>query len=155
MGNWIAADYAYVCYESITTPHISECAIARSTGDAFTFYQSSICVYIERAFGILTAHCGKYTVEILKLILPRNFQTIRLAMYLHRFCVECSNYSSRSLMTSAYYESEESYVSSLMPSSDSIRRSYKLQGLRTRTEQPEPREELLHTVTEQVLVHLL
>jgi hypothetical protein len=55
-GYWIAGDDAYVCAESLLTPHpgrnLSE------PKDCFNYWQSSARIFIEQAFGILVSRWG-------------------------------------------------------------------------------------------------
>jgi len=57
-GYWIAADDAYVSDETIITPLPISQSATGTHGDAFNFYQSSLRMHIEQAFGIMMARWG-------------------------------------------------------------------------------------------------
>jgi DDE superfamily endonuclease len=57
-GYWIAGDEAYLCSNSLLTPWPSSLAKDDSAKDAFNFYQSSLRIHIEQAFGQLVRRFG-------------------------------------------------------------------------------------------------
>jgi hypothetical protein len=57
-GYWIAGDEAYNCSDSLLTPWPSSVAKTDVAKDAFNFYQSSLRIHIEQAFGQLVRRFG-------------------------------------------------------------------------------------------------
>lgn len=60
-GYWIAADAAYMCTESLLVPFSSVQLLDSDEGtwrDSFNFFQSSLRVHVEQAFGVLVNRFG-------------------------------------------------------------------------------------------------
>jgi len=84
---WIAGDDAYECTEHIITPIPKRRAPVGSREDAFNFYQSSLRMHIEQAFGVLVARWGILWTP-LKYDLHRSTRVVEVALKLHNFCIE-------------------------------------------------------------------
>ena len=86
-GLWMAADDAHVCDEKVITALPQEKSVARSSGDAFEFYQSSHKMHIEQAFGMVMARWIVLWRPV-QFTLARNTRTIYLAMCLRNYCID-------------------------------------------------------------------
>ena len=84
LGFWIAADDAYKCSNYGVTPFSSTLNGAYEEG--FNFYQSSLRMHIEQAFGILKRRWG-ILWKPLGFSIEANRRIVCAAMLLHNFCI--------------------------------------------------------------------
>ena len=89
---WIAADEAYVCTEFLLTP-FSSSSFDRSNlskyKDSFNYFQSSLRMHVEQAFGVLVGRFG-ILWRPLSFSLETNTRIVLATMLLHNFCIDHS-----------------------------------------------------------------
>ena len=85
LGFWIAADDAYKCSNYVVTPFSSTMNGAYEEG--FNFYQRSLRIHIEQAFGILKRRWG-ILWKPLGFSIEANSRIVCAAMILHNVCID-------------------------------------------------------------------
>lgn len=83
---WIAGDDAYNCSESLITPYPMTQAAGNTALFNFNFFQSSLRMHVEQAFGMLVAK-WRILKEGLNFSVERNSRLACLATKLHNFCI--------------------------------------------------------------------
>jgi DDE superfamily endonuclease/Villin headpiece domain len=86
---WIAGDAAYVCSNFLLTPYSKSQIRDPEFGarrDAFNFYQSSLRIHIEQAFGMLVARFGILWKPV-RFTLPFVPRILSACMRIHNFCI--------------------------------------------------------------------
>ena len=99
---WVAGDEAYSCDESLLTPFPASMIRGHPFRDAYNFFQSSLRIHVEQAFGFLVSKWRilrelEYSLEVC-------IEIIMVTMMLHNYCIarngrphRINNYCSNSL----------------------------------------------------------
>ena len=85
MEFWICCDEAYLCSEWLITPYPKSQSGEKE--ENFNYFLSSHMVYVEQAFGNLTAR-WRVLKSGLEFSLQRNSRIICLYMKIHNFCID-------------------------------------------------------------------
>jgi DDE superfamily endonuclease len=89
-GFWIAGDAAYRCRNGSITPWTSEQLLDDEFGvsrDTFNFYNFSLRMHVEQAFGMLVRRFGILWRKLM-FSLPANVLVLAARFRLHHFCIE-------------------------------------------------------------------
>jgi DDE superfamily endonuclease len=109
LGYWVAGDAAYVCCEPLLV-HFSAVQLRDAEEglwrDSFNFFQSSLCVHVEQAFGIFVKRFG-ILWRPLEFDLPRASRIVYACALLHNYIVDSSEDDE---MDSVQSEAEHQYA---------------------------------------------
>jgi hypothetical protein len=86
-GYWIAGDEAYNFSDSLLTPWPSSVAKTDVARDAFNFYQSSLRIHIEQAFGQLVRRFGIFWKPI-QFSIHSVLALVHACMCIHNFIID-------------------------------------------------------------------
>lgn len=84
---WIAGDEAYSCTNNLLTPFSSSIARPETYEDSFNFFQSSLRLHVEQAFGLLVSK-WRILRSGMDFALNNSYLTIAALFVLHNWCID-------------------------------------------------------------------
>ena len=107
---WVADDEAYACDESLLAPYLASILQGFPYRDAYNFFQSSLRMQVEQAFGYLV---NKWRIlRQMDFSLEVSIEIIIVTMKLHNFCINQNGRQHRI----NWYSSQ--YIATLREESD-------------------------------------